>query len=223
MEHHSKYIVRIATSDDHQYAVNIANEIAYSSARRGTGIAYRTPEYIMEKMNQGLAVIALHADNNEWAGFCYVEVWQHGKYVANSGLIVSPDHRGMGISKEIKVTLFEHSRASFPKAKLFSLSTSPAVFHVNRELGYKEVSYASVMQDELFLTGCQSWVNYVDLMSREQGRTPYMAMIFDPADEACQVVSSKLIQRTYAEDTVYCNCDSGEPAEVLSSYSSLMY
>lgn len=174
----------MATSGDHPYAAAIANEMAYSSARRGTGIAHRTPEYIMKKMDEGLAAIAVNAGNGAWAGFCCIEVWQHKKYVANSGLIVSPGYRGTGISKEIKVTLFDHCRAAFPEAKLFSLSTSPAVTHVNGSLGYKTVSFADVMNDELFLTGCQSWVNYRELMNRDQTHLPYVAMVFDPLAES---------------------------------------
>lgn len=173
----------MATSGDHSYAAEIAGEMAYSSARRGTGITHRTPEYIVQKMEEGLAAIAVNADNGTWAGFCYLEVWQHQKYVANSGLIVAPGYRGTGISKEIKITLFDHCRLAFPKARLFSLSTSPAVMHVNEALGYKVVPFAEIMRDELFLTGCQSWVNYCDLMNREQTHLPYVAMIYDPKAE----------------------------------------
>ena len=56
-----------------------------SAKARGTGIARRSPEYIAEKMEQGKAVIAL-TNNGDWVGFCYIETWSHGEYVANSGL-----------------------------------------------------------------------------------------------------------------------------------------
>ena len=55
----------------------------------GTGIAKRSPDYIKEKMREGKAVIAFTKDGI-WAGFCYIETWSHGEYVANSGLIVAP-------------------------------------------------------------------------------------------------------------------------------------
>jgi GNAT superfamily N-acetyltransferase len=188
LEHQQKCIVRIATSGDHAYAETIANEMAYSSSRRGTGIANRSPEYVMQKMDEGLAVIAVNANNGAWAGFCCIEVWQHKKYVANSGLIVSPGYRGTGISKQIKAVLFDHCRGKFPDARLFSLSASPAVIHMNKTMGYKVVSFAEVMSDELFLTGCESWVNYKALMSREQAHLPYVAMIFDPMAEPFEPV-----------------------------------
>ena len=75
------------------------------SQNAGTGIARRSPQYISKKMEAGNAVIAL--ENNEFAGFCYIEVWGHGKYVAHSGLIVSPDHRGKGLAKQIKKRVFD--------------------------------------------------------------------------------------------------------------------
>lgn len=192
----------MATSGDHSYAAAIANEMAYSSARRGTGIAPRTPEYVMKKMDEGLAVIAVNTGNGAWAGFCYIEVWQHKKYVANSGLIVSPGYRGTGISKEIKVALFDHCRSAFPEAKLFSLSTSPAVMHVNKALGYKVVPFAEVMNDELFLTGCQSWVNYTDLMNRDQTHLPYVAMMFDPLAESLKPAFSHSSPHVLNEDAM---------------------
>lgn len=192
----------MATSGDHSYAAEIANEMAYSSARRGNGIAHRTPEYVMKKMDEGIAVIAVNTDNGAWAGFCYLEVWQHQKYVANSGLIVAPGYRGTGISKEIKITLFNHCRAGFPEAKLFSLSTSPAVIHVNESLGYKAVSFAELMNDDLFLTGCQSWVNYNDLMDREQTHLPYVAMVYDPKAEPVKPARSHSSRYALEKDSL---------------------
>ena len=56
-------------------------------------------------MEKGNAVIAL--DGDRCAGFCYIEIWGHGKYVAHSGLIVARQYRGKGIAKKIKKTEIE--------------------------------------------------------------------------------------------------------------------
>lgn len=191
-------IVRVATSHDHKYATDITEKMAYSAAKRGTGIAHRTPEYVRKKMDDGLAVIAINPVTGKWAGFCYIEVWQHEKYVANSGLIVSPEYRGMGISREIKVVLFEQCRAKFPHARLFSLTTSPAVIHVNTELGYEFISHSEIKNDELFVEGCNSWVNYMDLMNSD---LPYVAMVFDPMHESKEPVFSQTGQHRLTEMT----------------------
>lgn len=159
-----------------------------SAAKRGTGISSRTPEYINEKMDSGLAVLALDAATGEWIGFCCIEVWEHKGYIANTGLIISSKYRGNGISKEIKTKLFELQREKFPHAKIFSLTTCPAVIHINAELGYKRVAFEKVMSDPLFHEGCNSWVDYKGLMERgpESG---YVAMVFEPAAEVALVPS----------------------------------
>jgi hypothetical protein len=67
-------------------------------------------------MLEGKAVIALHK-NGTWAGFCYIETWSHGDFVANSGLIVNPEFRKVGLAKAIKENIFELSRSKYPEAK----------------------------------------------------------------------------------------------------------
>lgn len=176
-------IVRIAHSDDHQYAASIADEMNLSASKRGTGISLRTPEYIIEKIDSGLAVIALNADSKEWIGFCSIEVWDHQRYIANTGLIISSKYRGNGFSKDIKEKLFDLERKQFPRSTIFSLTTCPAVIHINAALGYKKVNFGEVMNDPWFHQGCHSWVNYVELM-RKGPESGYVAMVYVPEEEA---------------------------------------
>lgn len=150
MEVQQKYIVRIATSDDFKHAHLITDEMASSAEKRGTGIARRTPEYVKKKMEEGKAIIAVNPDNDGWVGFCYIEAWEHEKYVANSGLIVSPDYRGLGVAKKIKTRIFELSRKKYPEAKIFGLTTGLAVMKINSELGYEPVPYSELTTDETF-------------------------------------------------------------------------
>ena len=82
------------------YADSICKTIEDAAQVRGTGIAKRQPDYIISKMKNGNAVIALEGD--QFAGFCYIEAWGHGKFVANSGLIVHPNFRKQGLAKKIK-------------------------------------------------------------------------------------------------------------------------
>ena len=86
-QHHFQVIV--ANESHLSFAQIICDEMASSAKARGTGIAKRSPEYIQQKMREGKAVIAFNEDGI-WAGFCYIETWSHGEYVANSGLIVAP-------------------------------------------------------------------------------------------------------------------------------------
>jgi len=98
----------VVTQEEHyKYAQEICDTIESSALLRGTGIAKRTPEYIIKKMEKGDAVIALN--NGIFAGFCYIESWQHGQFVAHSGLIVHPDYRNLGLAKKIKSFVFDYS------------------------------------------------------------------------------------------------------------------
>lgn len=155
--------------------------MAASAAARGTGIAKRTPEYIEEKIDEGKAVIAI-TDQNEWVGFCYIETWSHGEYVANSGLIVTPAFRKSGVAKSIKQKIFNLSRQKYPEAKLFGLTTGLAVMKINSDLGYEPVTYSELTQDEAFWAGCKSCVNYEILMSKERKNCMCTAMLYDPKD-----------------------------------------
>ena len=80
----------VVTQEEHyKYAQEICDTIESSALLRGTGIAKRTPEYIQKKMEKGDAVIALN--NGIFAGFCYIESWQHGQFV-RSLIITNPTH-----------------------------------------------------------------------------------------------------------------------------------
>jgi hypothetical protein len=176
------FIIQVATADHAHFAQIIVDEMESSARLRGTGIAKRSPEYIKEKMLEGKAVIALTHDN-AWAGFCYIETWSHGEYVANSGLIVSPDFRKSGLAKRIKEKVFELSRKTYPDAKIFGLTTGLAVMKINSELGYKPVTYSELTDDEAFWKGCRSCVNYDILMSKDRKNCLCTAMLFVPPKE----------------------------------------
>lgn len=179
-------IVRLATSDDKHYAETITTEMEQSAKARGTGIAKRSPDYIVRKMEEGKAIIAVTTDGT-WVGFCYIEAWQHDKYVANSGLIVSPAFRKTGVATEIKRKIFELSRQKYPTAKIFGLTTGLAVMKINSDLGYEPVTYSELTTDEEFWKGCRSCVNYDILMSKERKNCLCTAMLFDPVEAAAKL------------------------------------
>ncbi|RIA10687.1 acetyltransferase (GNAT) family protein [Flavobacteriaceae bacterium MAR_2010_72] len=168
----------IANKSHSIYAEIICETIASAAQVRGTGIARRKPEYIITKMENGNAVIAL--DGDTFAGFCYIEAWSHGKFVANSGLIVHPDYRDQGLAKKIKAKIFEHSRAKFPDAKVFSITTGLAVMKMNTELGYKPVTFSELTDDQSFWDGCQTCKNFDVLTRTERKMCLCTGMLYDP-------------------------------------------
>jgi N-acetylglutamate synthase-like GNAT family acetyltransferase len=174
-------IIRVANIGDLHYAKNITDEMESSAKARGTGIAQRSPDYLEKKMLEGKAVIAVLEDTT-WVGFCYIEAWGHGKFVANSGLIVAPAFRKSGVAKQIKKRIFDLSREKYPESKIFGLTTGLAVMKINSELGYEPVTYSELTDDEEFWAGCKSCVNYDILMSKERKNCMCTAMLYDPAD-----------------------------------------
>ena len=132
----------VANESHFKYAQIICDTIAESAKVRGTGIAKRTPEYIMKRLQNGNAIIAL--DGDKFAGFCYIEVWGNKDFVANSGLIVHPDYRNQGLAKQIKKAVFDLSRKKFPDAKIFGITTGLAVMKMNYELGYRPVTFSEL-------------------------------------------------------------------------------
>lgn len=176
------FIVQVALPEHRVFAEEIVEEMAESAKARGTGIAKRTPEYVAGKMQEGKAVIAFHKDGT-WAGFCYIETWSHGQFVANSGLIVSPKYRKAGLAKSIKEAVFALSRKLYPKAKIFGLTTGLAVMKINSDLGYEPVTYSELTQDEEFWKGCQSCVNFEILKMKERKNCMCTAMLYDPKEK----------------------------------------
>lgn len=170
----------VANADHKKYVDEILDTITAAAKVRGTGIAKRSPEYVMQKMSEHKAVLALYHD--KFAGFSYIECWSNKHFVANSGLIVAPEFRGIGLAKRIKRRIFDLSREMFPKAKIFSLTTGEAVMKMNSELGYRPVTFPSLTDDEAFWRGCENCVNY-DILQRYGGsKCLCTGMLYDPTE-----------------------------------------
>jgi GNAT superfamily N-acetyltransferase len=167
-----------AAPEHKRYAADISEMIDRASADKDSGLAKRSASYLEQKIEAGTSVIAFV--DGAPAGFCYVETWGHGKYVANSGLIVAPRYRGLGLAKKIKQEAFQLSRKLFPQAKLFGLTTSLAVMKINSSLGYKPVTFSELTHDEAFWKGCQTCLHY-DILQRTQRKSCLCTgMLYDP-------------------------------------------
>ena len=173
--------VVIANESHSKYAQLICETIEESAKVRGTGIAQRTPEYIITKMKNNNAVIALH--NNEFAGFCYIEVWGNEEFVVNSGLIVHPNFRNQGLAKKIKKKILEYSLKKYPKAKIFGITTGLDVMKNNYELGYQPVTFSELTNDESFWNGCKTCKNFDILTRTERKMCLCTGMLYDPNHE----------------------------------------
>lgn len=178
--------INIAQEEHYKFAQEICDTMEESALLRGTGIAKRSPEYIQKKMQNHDAIIAL--ENGKFAGFCYIESWQHGKFVANSGLIVHPDYRHLGLAKKIKKKVFEYSQEKYPGAKIFGITTGLAVMKINSDLGYKPVPFSELTADPTFWAGCKGCTNYDILERKEFKMCLCTGMLYDPNDKKSEEI-----------------------------------
>lgn len=184
------FAITVAADIHLKYAKAISELIKKASDQRGTGIANRTPEYIREKIHSGNAIIAFH--NEELAGFCYIETWDHHRYVANSGLIVSDKFRNQGLAFKIKQTAFELSRQKYPEARLFGITTSLPVMKINSALGYKPVTFSELTDDSTFWEGCRGCKNHDILMRNDHKMCLCTAMMFEQNNRQPKSTNGKL-------------------------------
>ena len=185
--------VLVADASHEKYVDTILDTIAEAAKVRGTGIARRTHEYLLTKMKEAKAVIALQGD--KFAGFSYIETWGNKQYVTTSGLIVHPDFRGIGLAKRIKDMTFSLARTRWPNAKIFSLTSGAAVMAMNTQLGYKPVTFADLTDDEAFWKGCEGCIN-VDVLHRTNRKYCICTgMLYDPEEHLPVKIPADVIER----------------------------
>ena len=177
---YGRIIVRLAQPSDQIYAEQIAQETERSAIARGSGISKRSINSIIEKIAGGRAVMAV-SDGGEWVGFSYFDVWDQGRFISNSGLIVSPGYRQNGVASSIKEQVFNLCRQKYPESLVFSITSGMAIMKLNTHLGFEPVTYAEITHDETFWEGCKSCVNYNILKSKNKCNCLCTAMLFDPA------------------------------------------
>lgn len=193
------------TNENHlPFAKTICELIEASAKQRGTGIALREVSYIEKKIKAGDAILALKGE--EFVGFCYIEIWSNQKYVANSGLIVHPDYRKLGLARRIKAKAFQHAQEKYPNARVIGITTSAAVMKINSDLGYRPVPFSELTQDETFWNGCQSCPNYDILQRNERQICLCTGMLASAKTEKWKHEQNKTLVLAYSGglDTSYC-------------------
>ena len=189
----NEIVVEIADKQHEKYVETILKTIEDAAKVRGTGIAKRSPDYILTKMREAKAVIALEGE--KFAGFSYIETWGNKTYVTTSGLIVHPDYRGKGLAKRIKDMTFSLARTRWPHAKIFSLTSGAAVMAMNTQLGYKPVTFAELTDDEAFWRGCEGCCN-VDVLKRTDRKYCICTgMLFDPEEHLPAKIPQSVLDR----------------------------
>ena len=173
--------IRVANQSDLKHVAVLVSWYKESAKKRGTGIAERKPEYLEKKILDGDAIVAIN--NQIISGFSYIETFDSEKFVVNSGLIILQELRKTGLGQKIKNKIFELSRTKYPKAKIFSITTSLPVMKLNTQLGFKPVTFSELTDDEAFWRGCKSCKNYEILMSNERKMCLCTGLVYDNFDD----------------------------------------
>ncbi len=155
-------VVRETTPDDAAFAEPASALIELLSVEYD--IARRTPDWLRAKIVKRRAAVALEA--GELVGFGYWSAWENDAFVSHSGLVVRPDHMGLGLGRRLKMVLFESSLAQLPNATMMSLTTSAQVKRLNASLGFRVVPLDQLTKDPSFWAGCAACRNYADVQAR---------------------------------------------------------
>ena len=173
--------VQVADEGHIRYIPDILDAIHEASLVPGNSIVMRDPAYLAQKMKEGKAVIAL--DGERFAGFCYIESWQEGRFVANSGLIVRPEYRGHGLATRIKRAIFDTSRRLFPEASIFSITKSEAVIRMNTAMGFRRAEYRELTCDPKFWKGCETCRHYAELLASDFASCQCVGLLYTPGQD----------------------------------------
>jgi GNAT superfamily N-acetyltransferase len=131
-----------------------------------------------DRVANGEAVLAFL--DGEFVGAGYLKTWENGRFLSQSGVVVDPKARRMGIASAIKARVMEVSLGKHPDATCVSLTLSPAIEKMNRALGFRNVSYADLPQGDDFWEGCKTCPYYETLVANQRVTCNCAALRLDP-------------------------------------------
>ena len=153
------------------------------ATRESGGLATRSEAWLAGRLERGDTLWAMETgpEPTRWIGFCAIQPWSEERFVSTSALIVRSDSRGRGIARDLKTAALDLCERNYPEATIFGLSTSPAIVHLNRELGFRPAAYAELPQDPDFWAGCQGCRHHAELIARRRESCHCEAMVRPPS------------------------------------------
>lgn len=173
-----EFLLSVSNENHTPFAREIELLFEQVTNEKSIGINLKKGQYIGEKIIKGDAIIA--TKQGRLAGFCYLRNRNNDDYVSISGIVVVPQFRRLGLAKMMIEEIFQVARKKYPKAKLFSLTTSPEVMRINSIHGYKTVNYSKLSTSNKFWAECSDCLNYNFLQKNNNTRCLCSAMLFNP-------------------------------------------
>lgn len=180
--------VRIARPGDAVHVARIAALLA-DAQRGGAVIAVRSEGYLEDAIKERRAVVAIQGDH--LVGFAAAHAWEGERYVSHSALVVAPEMRGRGLSREIKRLLIDLTRKRWPQASIISLTLSHHVERMNHSFGFETVPYCDLTKDPEFWKGCDGCIHQPHLKRNQQQDCHCWSGLLPPAG----VKREKLVPR----------------------------
>ncbi len=173
--------VRVAEDPDDRQFVPRWRELQAEAGKAGAAIAVRPEGLLEDRVANGEAVLAFL--DGEFVGAGYLKTWEDGRFLSQSGVVVDPKARRMGIASAIKAKVMEVSRRNHPNAAYVSLTLSPTIEKMNRALGFDDVPYADLPQGDDFWEGCKTCPFYETLVANKRVTCNCVALRLDPGHE----------------------------------------
>ena len=172
------FIITIPTKEQISFSKKIASLLKEAATEKSRGLNIMKSDYIAEKISSGNSIIA--TKDGKLAGFCYLRRRNKEGYVSIAGIVIMPEFRKSGLSALIIAKAFELARTKYPKAKIFSLTTSPTFMRIKSELGYKPITYSKLSTSDEFWNACSNCRNFSILKKNNYARCLCSAMLFNP-------------------------------------------
>jgi N-acetylglutamate synthase-like GNAT family acetyltransferase len=174
----NEFLISITDERHIHFAREIELLFEQATSEKSIGLTLKSGKYIGKKIIQGEAVIA--TKQGRLAGICYLRHRDDDNFISISGVVVVPQFRKMGLAKMMINEIFEMARNKYPKAKIFSLTTSPEVMRINSLSGYKPINYSKLSSSDKFWNECSDCPNFHFLKKNNNTRCLCSAMLFNP-------------------------------------------
>lgn len=110
-------IARRALEEDGQIVKILTDEMEASAFSYGSPMSELFPAFIIEKIKDGKAVIAV-TKNNIWVGFSYLQLQGNAELLSDSGFTIDTAYRVYRIPSPVKEQIFELLKELYPNQSL---------------------------------------------------------------------------------------------------------
>jgi len=160
------YDVRTSRAGDKVHVPRM-RQMLQNAHDEGAIISVRSIAYLEQMIRERCAVLCLRGPL--LVGVATAHVWQDGRFVSHSAMVVAPEFRGRGLARRIKDRLIRLSRRKWPDAAIMSLTLSPVVERLHKSCRFEAVPYCDLTTD-MHLWECCEGCMHLGHLKRNQSQ-----------------------------------------------------